>query len=336
MESAIDRLLNRRRLCGDSPAARLLASLVVAVWAPIGLLLLFIRVGLMVVLSVAIVPLPPLIARTLVSAVLPLFGILVRCYVPLRSPEGGFERVYDPQRLPCYYSPLTVANHVANYDPIAMMVAHNRTSAVMFQKYQTNLLTRSYVQKLQDPVYVDPKNPALAKDAIEAAAKQKYDRWSTAKGQWGLSSLPGTLVVFPEGGLTNGAGMLKFKPFTFSLGVPVTPVALRVRPVLLPIHLDHTHATLVWNTLWLWFTPFVIYDLVSLPMMYAPSPPLGGKQDDGEAFSTQVQGAIAASLAAFTGDRGSWVSSAEAISRLPTYSDKKRRCSELPPCSSLF
>lgn len=70
------------------------------------------------------------------------------------------------------------------------------------------------------------------------------------------------LLVFPEGGLTNGRiALLQFHKFLFSLGVEVQPVAIKVNEGPLPIHIDHAHATAWANIIFYLFQPWRVFSV---------------------------------------------------------------------------
>ena len=69
------------------------------------------------------------------------------------------------------------------------------------------------------------------------------------------------LLVFPEGSLTNGrVGLMRFAQTAFNLGVPVTPVAIRLRTPL-PLEADTIWSPLAANVLWTLFQPWHSFEL---------------------------------------------------------------------------
>ena len=78
------------------------------------------------------------------------------------------------------------------------------------------------------------------------------------------------ILVFPEGGLTNGkAGLLQYHKFMFSLNVGVQPVVLRHRrPLPININSEAKGTTFFDNVFWFCFVPFQIYTVEFLPVMH--------------------------------------------------------------------
>ncbi|KAG2491837.1 hypothetical protein HYH03_009793 [Edaphochlamys debaryana] len=113
------------------------------------------------------------------------------------------------------------------------------------------------------------------------------------------TSDPSPVLVFPEGGMTNGRGMLRFsRGFTKLLNlkqkggaqpVPVVPVALRVR-CMDGVNTHTLTSSFMANLFWLCFSPRVELIATALPPM-TPAP--------GEArgaFANRVQAAMAEEL----------------------------------------
>ena len=64
------------------------------------------------------------------------------------------------------------------------------------------------------------------------------------------------LLLFPEGGLTEGAGgLLEYHKFVFSLGVPVQVLALTVKPGPLPLSVNNELGTTIGNLACAFFVP---------------------------------------------------------------------------------
>jgi len=77
-----------------------------------------------------------------------------------------------------------------------------------------------------------------------------------------------SIHLFPEGGMTNGSGMMKFNKgfMRFAEGLPVVPVALRAS---LPWGIStHTlNSSFLMNMFWFCFTPYVELQLTVLPSL---------------------------------------------------------------------
>ncbi len=100
------------------------------------------------------------------------------------------------------------------------------------------------------------------------------------------------VLIFPEGGMTNGSAMLQFsRGFTKLLApdVPVVPVAIRLTNTF-NINTHTLESSFLANLFWLSFSPSTRLQAVVLPAM-APLPGEGRG-----AFTQRVQQAIAEEL----------------------------------------
>ena len=87
------------------------------------------------------------------------------------------------------------------------------------------------------------------------------------------------LLVFPEGSLTNGRiGLMRFAQTAFSLGVPVTPVAIRLRTPL-PLEADTIWSPLAANVLWTLFQPWHSFDLRVLDEVETEAEEVGAESE---------------------------------------------------------
>eukprot|EP00943_MAST-04B_sp_MAST-4B-sp1_P008134 g8134.t1 len=77
------------------------------------------------------------------------------------------------------------------------------------------------------------------------------------------------ILVFPEGGLTNGkVGLLQYHKFMFSLNVGVQPIALKNhRPFPININCEANGTTFLHNVFWFCFVPFQSYTVEFLPVL---------------------------------------------------------------------
>ena len=97
------------------------------------------------------------------------------------------------------------------------------------------------------------------------------------------------LLVFPEGSITNGRGLMRFSSFVFGLGVPVQPVAIR-HWAPLPLASDTVWSPLHWNLVRMGMQPFLLVELCLLPPL-RPRP-----DEDAAAFAARAAAAIATEL----------------------------------------
>lgn len=77
------------------------------------------------------------------------------------------------------------------------------------------------------------------------------------------------ILLQPEGGPTNGKGLLKFVDWPFQLGNKVQPVAIKVERMFTNVSVHRTTDTMdtiPWSdTLWYLWTPVTIYEVLLLP-----------------------------------------------------------------------
>jgi hypothetical protein len=84
------------------------------------------------------------------------------------------------------------------------------------------------------------------------------------------TSSPSPLLFFPEGWDNTGRrGLLLYQRFLFSLDRPILPVSLSARvPFELPLNLSILGTNVLKETCWLFFFPYVQFDLHFLPLQY--------------------------------------------------------------------
>jgi hypothetical protein len=104
------------------------------------------------------------------------------------------------------------------------------------------------------------------------------------------------LLAFPEGGTTNGKGLLRFQKFLFSLGEPVQPVALRMEsPLMSCLRRDVLRDSFLSNFFICVFVPITVWDATFLPVMEMNDEDRA-TDDPAAAFAGRVQQAIATEL----------------------------------------
>lgn len=80
------------------------------------------------------------------------------------------------------------------------------------------------------------------------------------------ASHPIPLVIFPEGGTTNGRGILQFNKTILGIAPEVLPLAIDIRfPFPLPIHVDYLFDSWITNVWWSFFFPLIVYEFTFLP-----------------------------------------------------------------------
>jgi hypothetical protein len=95
--------------------------------------------------------------------------------------------------------------------------------------------------------------------------------------------------LFPEGGMTSGAGVMRFSRGFALLRAPVVPIALRCTHAL-GISSHTLTSSFAANLFWLSFAPTTRMSATVLPIMH----PVSNESD--EAFAERVRGVIAAEL----------------------------------------
>ena len=129
---------------------------------------------------------------------------------------------------------------------------------------------------------------------LRHATPQEYESLaSEAEGSTGSSSSANLLPVhlFPEGGMTNGSGMLRFSRgfVRFSRGIPVFPMAMRV-DVPLGINTHTLTSTFLANMFWFCFAPRVRFTCKVL------EPVTIREGETAAQFASRVQNAISEEL----------------------------------------
>ena len=134
----------------------------------------------------------------------------------------------------------------------------------------------STILKVSNPVYIRHFHRGIEelpdKEVTRRKSEQKDLVVAAIAADYGSS-----LLVFPEGGLTNGlAGLLRYEQFTFSMlgesvgdstvDARVLPLAIR-RTSFLPINVDTATTTFAWNLFFMFFQPYTRYSILVLPVM---------------------------------------------------------------------
>jgi ancient ubiquitous protein 1 len=249
-----------------------LGRLVILLYAPLGCLLVVWRLAvLMPLLSLLDVCCPVRWRGAMFRAyALVAFGFVVR--VRGRPGQEGGKRAR-----------IVVANHLSELDALAMRaVIPGAMKTLGYAFYQRIWWLRFSPLGMLGPIFVPQKS--RTEGAKEAQKKGEVDPQSGDAGGVKNEASAGRdrvrkavratiaadpdghvpIVVFPEGGLTNGkVALLQYHRWMFSLGETVQPVALRHRG-LLPIRINHMHATFAGNVFWFLFQPLHLYDVAWL------------------------------------------------------------------------
>lgn len=100
------------------------------------------------------------------------------------------------------------------------------------------------------------------------------------------------LFYFPEGWDTNGKALLRYQQFLFSLDKPVLPAALSVSVPFAPIRPGMLGSTIFREILWLFFSPYYLYQVTILPALCIGA----NERDDVSKFASRVQRLTALTL----------------------------------------
>lgn len=135
---------------------------------------------------------------------------------------------------------LFISNHVSNLDPAALFAALPRI-AVILKKELRSIPLLGYVMELGSFIYVDRRDRAARKAAMEQAVQTLKD---------GVS-----LLVFPEGTRSLDAQMLPFRPGPFSMAIesgrPIVPITVHGARELMPkgtLKIRSGEVTLIFHT----------------------------------------------------------------------------------------
>jgi len=166
-----------------------------------------------------------------------------------------------------------VCNHITDFDPypIWFLLPHFHT-LVAAHIGQLPVVGTTY-RKL-DTIFVDPVNKERVREQVkDALAKSKYP-----------------VLVYPEGGLTNGTkGLMLYHKFVFGLGERVLPIAMRLRDPW-PINVDYLGSSWAKNFFWFLMVPFHVFELT----FYPPEKIREGETD--AEFAARVQSLTADAL----------------------------------------
>ncbi len=124
-------------------------------------------------------------------------------------------RYVGEENLTAYPTALFVSNHVSNIDPPALFAALPRI-AVILKKELRSIPLLGYVMQMGSFIYVDRRNRASRKQAMEQAVQALKD---------GVS-----LLVFPEGTRSQDGNLLPFRPGPFAMAIesgrPIVPITV--------------------------------------------------------------------------------------------------------------
>jgi len=163
---------------------------------------------------------------------------------------------------------LIAANHVADFDTFAMWMVMPRFHTV----------TSAHLKSI--PVIGDVYSRL---DAIFVSLTPEGRADVKAKVQEVVKTGPHPVLIFPEGGLTNGrVGTMMYHRFVFSLDCMIIPLAISLQDPW-PVEHDYLGSTWARNFIWFLIVPFHIFDMTFLP------PQKRNEGETAEEFAVRVQ-----------------------------------------------
>jgi len=233
----LEELFNYGRIKKDAP---LWHKILFSLYLPFGFLLMGIRLICFFFLCLSILILPTWLGN---SINMPLMKIVCGLVVKHNNKERGQKPlVGEPHIVAC--------NHVADFDTFAMWAVLPRFHTLTGAHLKVIPLVGSVYRKL-NAIFVTP--------TPEGRAEVK------AKVTELLETDPDPVVIFPEGGLTNGRkGTMMYHKFVFSTDAAIVPLAIRLCDPW-PVYHDYLGSTWTRNFLWFLFVPFHVFEMTILP-----------------------------------------------------------------------
>ncbi|CAM9499143.1 unnamed protein product, partial [Ectocarpus fasciculatus] len=242
-------------------------SALLLLYAPIGALIVAFRVlvGFPITCLISVLPLPRWMHTRIFRYELLLFyGIYVRV---IGEPAEG-ARIFTP-------------NHISEFDAVAIRAVLDPV-IFAYSIYENMWWLKCTPIHIFQMEFVPPvsrmEGNALGRDIINSKINDLLQNTSR------------TLLVFPEGGLTNTpSGLMQYHKHTFGLGVKMQPIALKYWSPL-PLHADTAYASFVNNVLCMLLNPYQAYTIQFLPAMQ------GLDGESGLSFSRRVMATTAHKL----------------------------------------
>ena len=226
---------------------------------PLGVVLLVLRivVGFPLACLLSLLPLPRSVHTVLLRyELLILFGI----YVRVKGSPSSEARIFVP-------------NHISEFDAVAIRCVLDPV-IFAYSMYEDMWWLKCTPVHIFRMVFVPPVSRTEGNVAGRDLVAKKIDDIIQNSDQ--------SILVFPEGGLTNTpTGLLQFHKHTFGLGVKMQPIALTTWSPL-PIYIDSAYASFLNNFLCVVFTPFQSFTVQFLPVMESTD------SESGLSFSRRV------------------------------------------------
>jgi hypothetical protein len=220
--------------------------IIFALYFPIGLSLLLLRLALLFLLLGILVLLPStyILPATFYRIVGPLFGIVTRV-VDKRTRKPKVGKTVE----------LVSCNHCGCFDVFPFLAAeYDPFVLVDAGFFKSSFLARQF-EKVVGAVHL-----AREREMRDQDRKQVLNCLEE-----GGSTGRKTLLWFPEGWDSTGqVGLMLYQRYLFSLGKPVWPVALRTSVPFLPLEQSLLGTSVINEVIWLFMTPYIVFELTLL------------------------------------------------------------------------
>lgn len=233
---SLEQLFHYGRIKQNAP---LINKILFLFYLPFGLVLLLARMVLFVVLAISIVIFPRSIGD---FCLLPMLRIVCGMVVRHNNENRDKPLLNEPH--------IIAGNHINDFDAFAMWAVAGRFHPLAGAHLKDIPLIGRVYTKLS-AIFVSPTTEGRDKVKQKVLEVLKDD--------------PVPILIFPEGGLTNGQkGTMMYHRFVFSLDCSIVPAAISLRHPW-PIHHDYLGSTFLRNLTWLLIVPFIIFDITLLP-----------------------------------------------------------------------
>jgi 1-acyl-sn-glycerol-3-phosphate acyltransferase len=226
-------------------------------YLPLGLVLLFLRIVVGFPVAGILSHITPTACSTCVfrSFACCCYGNCYRYKTVLPFTE---EELLIEQELAGQAAPIMVANHTTEMD--VLPIRSKGLLRIMGYDLYTKMKCLQFSPlKFLDIMYIKQTERSEGGGKDRDAVRQQVIDGLAKKGA-------PPLLVFPEGGLTNGKnGLLQFHKFLFSLNHCVQPIVIEANGGPLPINIDNNMGTTWGNILYYAFQPWQTFTVTYLP-----------------------------------------------------------------------
>jgi len=249
------------------PEAGVFDFMVLSLWAPFGFVLAMLRLAALLVL--------PFLHNIFNNMGQGAAFACVWCPFML----GMWVKTQGRANLQSTSARIMVCNHVSDFDGAILASIAGLSKTEFVANEHTRPFTAS-LQRLGFPLNMIWVKDGKAKEVIRSATHGK------------LSEASRMIVIWPEGRCTSGRGVLRFRPFVFTLDqdIRILPCTIQIYNPL-PVRINFMGSKLLSNIFWLYFLPVTVFNVTFLPQ---------AKREDGESgeeFASRIQQQIATDLA---------------------------------------